>query len=98
MDGSITINQLLEIAGIIVAIWGCYKVILEMIARVNTRHDQMQKWEEYDLQIKDIKSEQEMMTLCMKAVLDGLHQLNCNGEVTKASIKLDEYLNAKAHQ
>lgn len=57
--------------------------------------DVMQSQTESKLQ--ELRSEQEMIIYCMRAVLDGLHQLNCNGPVTEASEKLDEYLNAKAH-
>lgn len=53
---------------------------------------------ETDAKLQEIRAEQEMITMCMRAVLDGLHQLNCNGPVTDASKKLDEYLNAKAHK
>lgn len=98
MEASITLSQLLEVLGVLVAVWGAYKVVIEIVERINTKHDQVQKWDEYDKQIKDIKKEQEMITMCMSAVLDGLHQLKCNGEVTKASNKLNEYLNAKAHE
>lgn len=53
---------------------------------------------ETEAKLQEIRAEQEMITVCMRAVLDGLHQLNCNGKVTEASDKLDEYLNSKAHQ
>lgn len=98
MEASITIGQLLQIITVLGAIWGGYKIIVEIVDRINSKHDQIQKWEEYDQQIKDIKSEQEMMTVCVSAILDGLKQLNCNGEVTKAKMELDEYLIKKAHK
>lgn len=97
MDASITINQLLQIAGILVAMWGGYKVILELIERINTKHDQVQKWDEYDKQIKAIKEEQCLLTFGMLATLDGLKQLNCNGKVTEARDKIDRHLNKTAH-
>lgn len=52
---------------------------------------------ETDAKLQEIRAEQCMMTYCMRAVLDGLHQLNCNGPVTEASEKLDKYLNQQAH-
>lgn len=58
----------------------------------------VQMQSETDAKLQEIRAEQEMITFCMRAVLDGLHQLNCNGAVTEASGKLDEYLNARAHQ
>lgn len=98
MDAGITINQLLEIAGIIVAAFGAYKVILEMVDKINSKHDQVQKWDEYDKQIKAIKSEQGILTECTLAMLEGLKQLGCNGKVTEARDKLAQHLNNQAHQ
>lgn len=98
MDGSITIRQLMELVGIIVALWGGYKVIMEIIDKINVKHDQVQKWEEYDKQIKEIKKEQCMLTYCMLATLDGLKQLGCNGKVTEARERIDKHLNKVAHE
>lgn len=47
--------------------------------------------------IQEIKTEQCMLTFCMMATLDGLHQLGCNGKVTEARDKLDKHLNKAAH-
>lgn len=46
--------------------------------------------------IQEIQSEIFILTECMRAVLDGLHQQGCNGEVTKTREKLDSYLVRKA--
>lgn len=46
---------------------------------------------------QQVNAELEMLTDCMQAVLDGLHQLNCNGRVTDASKQLDEFINSRAH-
>lgn len=97
METSITLSQLLQVSGIIVAAWGGYKVILEIIAKINSKHDQIQKWDEYDKQIKAIKEEQCLLTFGMLATLDGLKQLNCNGKVTEARDKIDRHLNKIAH-
>lgn len=97
MDASITIGQVLEIVGIMVALWGGVKVIKEIVHSITEKHDQIQKWEEYDQKIKEIKDEQCILTQSMLATLDGLKQLGCNGKVTEARDKLNEYLNAQAH-
>lgn len=117
MDASvtITINELVKAIGILVAIWGGYKVILEIVSKINERHDQRQKWDGYDKQIEEVKAsiaelsadtnakiqqiqaEQCMQTYVLEAVLDGLHQLNCNGKVTVASEKLRKHVNKQAH-
>lgn len=117
MDASvtITINEILKFIGILVAIWGGYKVILEIVDRITAKHDQKQKWDGYDKQIEEVKksiadlstetnakiqqiqAEQCMQTFVLEAVLDGLHQLNCNGKVTVASEKLHKHINKQAH-
>lgn len=109
------IDEIVHVAVIIMAVWGFYKIIMEIVSVVTTRHDREQKWDEYDKAIADlnvkidenqtdtdakmqeIRSELFILTECMRGVLDGLHQLNCNGKVTEASEKLDMYLNKRAH-
>lgn len=43
-----TINQLINIAVIIMAVWGFYKVVMEIVSAITTRHDKEQKWDEYE--------------------------------------------------
>lgn len=50
-----------------------------------------------DQDITGIQSELCMLSYAMLAALDGLKQLNCNGEVTKAYEKLSKRLNEQAH-
>ena len=45
-----------------------------------------------EAKIQELRSNMIILTETMRAVLDGLHQLNCNGKVTEASEKLDAYL------
>lgn len=97
MDINITIGQLLQIGGVLVALWAAYKVILEIVEKINSKHDQIQKWDEYDKQIKVIKEEQCLLSFCMLATLDGLKQLGADGKVTEARDKLDKHLNKTAH-
>ena len=51
-----------------------------------------------EAKIQEVRAELYILTECMQGVLDGLHQLNCNGKVTEASEKLDAYLNERAHR
>lgn len=50
-----------------------------------------------EAKLQEIKSEQFILTSSMFAVLDGLKQLNCNGNVSKAYSDLEQYLNKQAH-
>lgn len=97
MEASITISQLIQIIAVVGAIWGGYKVIIEITDKINEKHDREQKWDEYDNQIAAVKKEQRILTECTLAILEGLKQLNCNGEVTEARDKLKKYLNDQAH-
>lgn len=50
-----------------------------------------------EARLQEIRAEQCLMTSSMLAVLDGLKQLNCNGNVTKAYQELEAYINEQAH-
>ena len=144
---------LAQVAVIIMAVWGFYKVIKEIVKAVNDRHDKEQRWTEaeekltnkiqeieermvkniqderdkiyvrYDdeldtikeeisglkerveenhceteAKVQQLKMELQIQTECIRAILDGLHQLNCNGPVTDAKEKLDSYLVDQAHR
>lgn len=97
METVITLKSLLEIIAVAGSLFAGYKLIKEIVEVVNNKHDQIQKWEEYDKQIKDIKHEQCLITYCMMATLDGLHQLGANGQVTEAKGKLEKHINQQAH-
>ena len=43
-----TVDDLIRLAVIIMAIWGFVKIIMEIIEAVNKRHDREQKWDEYE--------------------------------------------------
>ncbi len=47
--------------------------------------------------MQEVKDELCVLSYAMLASLDGLKQLKCNGEVTKAHDKLEKHLNQKAH-
>lgn len=55
------------------------------------------KFEKVEKDIKGIKKEQVVQTKCLLAIMDGLKQLGCNGEVTEAKNELSDYLLSQAH-
>ena len=123
MSEPITINALLQLGGIIAALWGGYNIIMGIIHAIGDRFALKQKekdesnkmTERYDkaiadlnkkidenqidveAKIQEVRAEQEILTECMYATLDGLHQLGCNGKVTEARSMLDQYLIRRAH-
>lgn len=48
--------------------------------------------------LQQVRSELLILTDCMAAVLDGLHQQGCNGKVTEASERLQQYMRDRAHE
>lgn len=131
MEQTITLSTLIQMGVIVMALWGFYKVVREIIAGITARHDKEQKWDEmtqkleeerkkicerYDAKLlaldqvielnhadtesklQQVRSELLILTDCMAAVLDGLHQQGCNGKVTEAAEKLQQYMRDRAHE
>lgn len=71
----------------------------EDIAALKKKHDadiaEAKRKESEDIQM--IKDELCIMSYAMLAALDGLKQLHCNGEVSKAHDRLEKHLNQTAH-
>lgn len=131
MQTEITLQALIQCGLLIMGVWGFYKIVMEIVKAITTRHDREQEWDnsakqikeehakitdKYDKEIMDIRelidathcdteakiqevrAELEILTRCMQATLDGLHQLGANGNVTETKKMLDAYLVEKAHE
>ena len=46
MEQTITFQALLECGAIVMGLWGFYKVIMEIVKAINTRHDKEQRWDD----------------------------------------------------
>lgn len=104
-----TIITISAVIGAIGVIWGVIYGVIKWVQRQNQQTDDikslkelhtsdveaMQKKEREDMQ--DIKNELCVLSYAMLASLDGLKQLHCNGEVTKAHKRLEKHLNQSAH-
>ena len=66
--------------------------LADMEDRIDTNHRDTGE------QLKQVKEELKILTDCMGAVLDGLHQQGCNGRVTEASNNLQAYMNMRMHE
>lgn len=86
----VTIDTIVQIGALLTAIGGIVAAIATML-----------KWFErqklQDADIKEIKEEQYVLSTAVLACLNGLKQLNCDGDVTTAHDKLAKHLNKKAH-
>ncbi len=56
-----------------------------------------ERQERQDLEIKDIKEEQTILTKGILACLKGLSEQGCDGPVTEAINEIETHLNKKAH-
>lgn len=86
----------------LVAIITALGVICSMLWKLHKLFNRFEKIEEdnKDLrnEMKEVKEEQWMQTKVLYAMLDGLHQLGCNGKTTEASQELQNFINKKAHE
>ena len=131
MEQTVTVSTLVQMGVFIIGLWGFYKVIMEIIQKLNERHDREQKWDEYEKNLQEerdkiyekydkklcevekkidenhsdtgakfqqVYAELEILTNCMAAVLDGLHQQGCNGRVSTESQNLQEFISKRAHK
>lgn len=53
MQTEITLQALLQCGAILMGIWGFYKVIMEIVKALNTRHDKEQKWDAYEKNLQE---------------------------------------------
>ena len=109
MEVVVNANTVIGIAGFVTAIGVLVGVAKSWIKQLEKWNGYDEKIAEVDTSIQTLKAdineqtqilrdEQYMQTRVLFAVLDGLHQLHCNGEVTKASSELNDYLNRTTHR
>ena len=53
---------------------------------------------DFESKVQEIRTEQLLIVECLRAVLDGLRQQGCNGEVSETLNKLDSYMCERAHR
>ena len=66
--------------------------LLEMEKKIDENHADTES------KLQQVRSELLILTDCMAAVLDGLHQQGCNGKVSEASERLQQYMRDRAHE
>lgn len=95
----ITINT-----GVIIGIAGLISALAVIVGLIVSTIKQIEKWNAYEAkfsatnnEIQNLKKEQFLQIKTERAILDGLHQLGCNGQTTRAAKELDEYLLKVAH-
>ena len=74
----------------------------EMNTNINNRIDNLdnkidENYTDTEAKIQELNSRMLILTKSVSAVLDGLKQQGCNGQVTKAKEELDEFLMTRAY-
>jgi len=90
MAVTITAQTIISIAAFVGAVGA-------LIALYNRGYDWVKHQKDQDDVIKDIQSEQAILTVGVLACLKGLKEQGCNGPVTEAINKIEQHLNEKAH-
>lgn len=66
--------------------------LAEMESKIDDNHS------DTEAKLQEVRAELLIITDCMAAVLDGLHQQGCNGKVSEAREHLDQYMRNRAHE
>lgn len=106
------INLIIKLAALIGAIGSIFGIIYAFVKwlikqeKQSTDIAELKQFHIKDMEVVRAKESEDMQAikdeLCvlsyaMLAALDGLKQLHCNGDVTKAHNKLQKHLNQSAH-
>lgn len=49
----VTLDELVRFAVILMACWGFYKIVMEIVQAITERHDKEQKWDEYEKNLQE---------------------------------------------
>ena len=69
-----------------------------LLAAYNKTYDWVRRQRKQDEAIAALKEEQGLLVCGVLACLKGLHEQGCNGPVTEAIRRIEDYVNQKAHQ
>lgn len=88
-----------SVVGAIVALYAFFSKIVLWVDKQNQQDEELKNLKaHHDKDIKELKEEQTLLVEGVLACLQGLQERGCNGPVTAAIEKYQNYLNAKAHQ
>lgn len=59
MEQTITLQALIQMGAIIMGIWGFYKIVMEIVKAITSRHDREQAW---DKAVKDLEVDREALS------------------------------------
>jgi SPX domain protein involved in polyphosphate accumulation len=81
----ITLDDIINVAVILMAIWGFYKVVMEVVHAITNRHDKEQKWSEWE---ENLQKERDKIYDKYDAKLSEIeNKINTNHADTEAKIQ-----------
>lgn len=83
-----TIKTLAELIALIVLFYGYFSKLVHFA----------DKQKELEMEIKEVKEEQGILTYGVLACLKGLQEQGANGPVTEAIARIEKHLNQQAHK
>ena len=87
------------VGGAVVGFATYFSNVVRWVDKQNEQDKEIKKLKEHhEEDIKSLKEEQALLIDGVLACLKGLQERGCNGPVTKAIEKYENYLNEKAHQ
>ena len=85
--------------GAVIAIAAYFSNVVRWVDKQNKQDAEIEKLKQHhEDDIKSLKEEQALLIDGVLACLKGLKEQGCNGPVTKAIDKYENYLNKKAHE
>lgn len=87
------------VVGAVIALVSYFSKVVRWVDMQSEQDEKIKKLEKHhEEDIKAIKEEQTLLVEGVLACLKGLQEKGCNGPVTKAIDRYEEYLNKKAHE
>ena len=87
-----------SLMGAITLLGGAVFAIIKWFLRQEKPHEEIEELRNtHKEDIEELKEELCVLNFATLATLDGLKQLGCNGEVTKAYNELSKHINKQAH-
>lgn len=87
----VTLENIITAAALVTAVTTLVVTFVKIVRWVDKQKKQ-------DVEIIQLKKEQQELCFGMLAALDGLKQLGANGNVTKAHERLEKHLNEQSHK
>ena len=97
MDQTITLQALVQLGAVIVALWGAYKVIMEVVKAINDRHDREKKWDETAREIQEERVKiVERYDKRLAEIEERIEENHCDTEAKIQELKADMFILTKS--